>query len=196
MSGKFGSSAKFARIPICLRSVANGPHLRREPAGGHAAEMGILAECGFWRSSMASPASPPGRARGRQNIPLYVVPPGRISLPPPAHLLRICRTRRCPARPLGRRVDDPGAARALPSMGNRRPRHRGRGGTRPGPLVPAVALRGLARGQPTRRSLRGRRPPGTATAGWPKGLTNLPWRFSWPVAAAPLAAAPASPRSR
>ena len=86
-----------------------------------------------------APRPAPRRPRPGQGLSLHALAAGRLPLPPPADLLRICRRGARPLRPVGRRVDDARAHRCAASRGARpastacpRPRRRARTGTRPG----------------------------------------------------------------
>ena len=73
-------------------------------------------------NAAARPA--PRRPRADQGLSLHALAAGRLSLPPPADLLGICRRGARPLRPVGRRLDDARAAAALPAMGHVRHRPR------------------------------------------------------------------------
>src|SRR3954452_9442423 len=101
---------------------------------------------------MAAPRRPPGepaarpslrRPWAREGLSIHIIATGRFSLPAFADLLGVCRRGARSLRPLGRLLDDAGAAAALPSMGHRG--HRSRSGSRAAgrALVRAVALRPL-----------------------------------------------------
>lgn len=89
----------------------------------------------------------PVRAGFDHGLPLYARVAGRLSLPPSAELLGICRSGIGTFRPLGRRLDDLGAASTLPAVGHLGPRFRARGVTGKIALVYAVALRPMARNE-------------------------------------------------
>src|SRR4029077_11231048 len=69
---------------------------------------------------------------------------GRFSLPSSANLFGICRSGGGAFRPMGRRLDDIGAASALPAMGNVGAGFRAAGVAGKIALVYAVALRPMA----------------------------------------------------
>src|SRR5262249_51942129 len=97
-------------------------------------------------SSPAESHRPPAasvRARADPALSLHPVAAGRIPLPPPADLLGIRRRGDHALRPVGRRLDDAGAAVALPSVGYIGNRSRPGTGAGPGALVSAVAVRPL-----------------------------------------------------
>ena len=82
----------------------------------------------------------PRRPRPDQSLLLHALAAYRLSLPPFADLLRVCRRGARPLRPVGRRVDDARAADALPAVGH--VGHRPRAGSCAArrALVCAVAL--------------------------------------------------------
>src|SRR6185295_20347910 len=91
--------------------------------------------------------SKPLRPRSRQILPRHPLAADRVPLPVSAHLLGLRRSGFGASRPLGRRLDDSGAAAALSSLGQfwiglcpARPATRRL-------LVSALALRTLARDQ-------------------------------------------------
>src|SRR5713101_3527510 len=63
-----------------------------------------------------------GRAWAGQALPLFLLRAGGVPLPSSAHLLELCRRSDRPLRPVGRRLDDAGAALPLPSIRNLRAR--------------------------------------------------------------------------
>src|SRR6185312_13868085 len=65
-------------------------------------------------------------------------------MPAPADLLALCRGSHRALRPVGRRLDDFGAAVALPAVRDLWPRFRARSPVADRALVPALALRALA----------------------------------------------------
>src|ERR1700722_11471216 len=86
-------------------------------------------------------------ARAGEGVSADVVAAGGVQLPPPADLLAICRRGVRAPRPLGRRLDDARPPAALPAIRHLRPRLRAQGTATRRTLVPAVALRPLARHQ-------------------------------------------------
>src|ERR1700739_1162467 len=70
-----------------------------------------------------------------------------LQLPPSSDLFRLWRRGDRALRALGRRMDDAGAAVAVPPLGHLRYRQRAAGGAARRTLVFAVALRPLARRQ-------------------------------------------------
>src|SRR5580700_6148731 len=85
----------------------------------------------------------------------------RLSLPASADMLRLCRPGARSLRPVGRRLDDAGAPVALPSVGHFGIGLRAGNVAGQGALVPAVALRPLARRRrpPSRSSVSAIAPP-------------------------------------
>ncbi len=83
------------------------------------------------------------RPRTDQGLSLHALAAGRLSLPPPADLLGIRRRGARPLRPVGRRVDDARAPRALPALGHLGHRPCARGSAARRALVRALALRAL-----------------------------------------------------
>src|SRR5436309_944582 len=77
-------------------------------------------------------------------VPSHAIAAGRFSLPPSADLFRLWRRSARALRAVGRRLDDFGAAAALPALGH--VGHRQRAGTNASgrALVSAVAVRPLA----------------------------------------------------
>src|SRR4051812_15550870 len=65
-----------------------------------------------------SPVAATCGARADLAVPAHAVAAGRLQLPPPADLLGLRRRGDCAVRPVGRRLDDAGAAVALPAMGH------------------------------------------------------------------------------
>src|SRR5436305_2031335 len=63
-------------------------------------------------------AAPQCRTRHDLAVPAYAFAAGRIQLPPSADLLGICGRSDRPLRPVGRRLDDIGAAAAMSAMGH------------------------------------------------------------------------------
>src|SRR5215208_3871224 len=93
------------------------------------------------------PVAAPGRPRVGRRIPLYALTADRVPLPASANLFRLRRPGARPARTLGRLLDDARADLPLPSVRDIRPRFRMRRAAGQFALVPAVALRPLARHQ-------------------------------------------------
>src|SRR5689334_1638852 len=81
------------------------------------------------------------------DLSAYALAAGRLQLPPPADLLGLCGRSHRPLRPVGRRMDDAGAAAPLPSLRHLRNRQRPRGAPAGRTMVRALALRPLARRQ-------------------------------------------------
>src|SRR5476649_143939 len=92
-------------------------------------------------------AAAPGRARVRYSLPLHLVAAHRPALPAPAELFGIRRRIDHALRPLGGRLDGPGANQPLPALGNSWPRLRAGRLAAGRALVDAVALRTVARHQ-------------------------------------------------
>src|SRR5262245_46800629 len=105
-------------------------------------------------------------ARVGEALSPHALAPDRFRLPAPAHLLVLCRRGARSLRPVGGRLDDARAARPLPPVRNLRARFRAGGAAPACALVPALALRPLARHQcrprATRRSGHGRWRPRAA----------------------------------
>src|SRR5205823_13912292 len=92
-------------------------------------------------------AATPGRARGNLDLPPHAVAAGRLQLQASADLLGVRRRGDRTLRIVGRRLDDAGAAVALPALGNLGHRQRAARCAATRALVFAVALRALARRQ-------------------------------------------------
>src|SRR5947207_7255441 len=92
-------------------------------------------------------AATPGRARGNLDLPPHAVAAGRLQLQASADLLGVRRRGDRTLRIVGRRLDDAGAAVALPALGNLGHRQRAADETARRPMVSAVALRTMARRQ-------------------------------------------------
>src|SRR5262249_30299366 len=86
----------------------------------------------------------PVRPRSDRALSLHDCLARGLSLPASSDLFRICRCGARSLRPVGRRLDDTGAAFALPAMGHLRPRSRARCVAGKIALVYAVALREMA----------------------------------------------------
>src|SRR5271167_3591560 len=81
------------------------------------------------------------------DIPAHAVAAGRLQLPSSADLFGLWRRSDRAFRPVGRRMDDAGAAIALPALGDLGNRQRAPDKTRGRTMVCTVAVRTLARGQ-------------------------------------------------
>ena len=103
----------------------------------------ILALCGLRRHGFANSAQ--CGTRDDLALPAHAVAAGRLQLPSPADLLGLWRRGDRALWAVGRRMDDPGAAAALPALGYFRNRQRAGETAGVGPLVLAVAIRALAR---------------------------------------------------
>src|ERR1700710_2161429 len=95
----------------------------------------------------AAKASAQRRSRADLAVPAHAVTAGRIQLPPSADLLGLWRRGHRALRTVGRRLDDAGAAAALPALGHLGHRQRAADQTGRRALVSAMALRALARRQ-------------------------------------------------
>src|SRR5262249_8482985 len=109
------------------------------------------------------PRAATGRQRLGQTLPLHAVWVRRLRVPPPAHLLFICRGSDRAIRPVGRLLDGAGAPAALSPVRHLRARLRAGDAARGRALVPAVAVRAVARDEfggarHARRCGRGNRP--------------------------------------
>src|SRR6202521_5645436 len=105
----------------------------------------ILALCGLRRHGFANSAQ-----RGTRDdlaLPAHAVAAGRLQLPSPADLFGLWRRGDRALRAVGRRMDDPGAAAALPALGHLGDRQCAADQTAGRAMVFAVALRAVARGQ-------------------------------------------------
>src|SRR5476651_613094 len=87
------------------------------------------------------------RARDDLDLPAHAVTAGRLQLPPSADLLGLWRRSDRAFRPVGRRLDDAGAAAALPALGHFGDRQRAADQTAGCAMVSAVAVWTLARRQ-------------------------------------------------
>src|ERR1700679_3777058 len=81
------------------------------------------------------------------DLPAHAVAAGRLRLPSSADLFGLWRRSDRAFRPVGRRMDDAGAAIALPALGYLGNRQRAADKTPGCAMVFAVAVRTLARGQ-------------------------------------------------
>src|SRR6202158_1517499 len=105
----------------------------------------ILALCRLCRNGFANSAQ-----RGTRDdlaLPAHAVAAGRLQLPSPADLLGLWRRGDRALWAVGRRMDDPGAAVALPALGHFGDRQRAADQTAGRAMVSAVALWAVARGQ-------------------------------------------------
>src|ERR1700678_2965973 len=93
----------------------------------------------------AAPAAQCG-PRDDLDLPAHAVGVGRLQLPPSADLFGLWRSSDRAFRPVGRRMDDAGAAIALPALGYLGNRQRAADKTPGCAMVFAVAVRTLARG--------------------------------------------------
>src|SRR5882757_4523979 len=87
------------------------------------------------------------RARPDLDLPAHAVAAGRLQLPASADLLGLWRRSDRAVRTVGRRMDDAGAAVALPALGHLRHRQCAIDAAAGRALVSALALRPLARRQ-------------------------------------------------
>src|SRR5262245_60836637 len=151
--GDSGLVRKSARKRLIF--TQNCPRARRQLPGEHRLRA-RLAPRRYWDGSTRSAervaheprARPsPRRARAGPTLSAHAVALDRLRMPPPAHLLGLCRRGARSLRAVGRWLDGAGAARPLPSVRNLRPRFRGGGAAAGRTLVPALALRPLARDQ-------------------------------------------------
>jgi hypothetical protein len=94
-------------------------------------------------------SAPQCRAGNDLDLPAHAVAAGRVQLPPSADLLGLWRRGDRTVRVVGRRLDDPRAAIALPTLGHVRNRQRAANATARGAMVSAMAVRALARCQRT-----------------------------------------------
>jgi hypothetical protein len=94
----------------------------------------------------ATPAAQCGPCRDL-DLSAHAVTAGRLQLPPSAELFGVWRRSDRAFRPVGRRMDDAGAAVALPALGHLGYRQRAADKTAGCAMVYAVAVRTLARGQ-------------------------------------------------
>jgi hypothetical protein len=94
-------------------------------------------------------ATPAAQCGPRRNLdlPAHAVAAGRLQLPSSADLFGLWRRSDRAFRPVGRRMDDAGAAIALPALGYLGNRQRAADTTGGRAMVYAVAVRTLARGQ-------------------------------------------------
>ena len=84
------------------------------------------------------------RPYAHQGLSIYLIAHYRLSLPALADLFGLCRRGTGAARPVGRRLDDPGEALPLPTLGNFRPRLCAGTAARRRTLVLALALWAVA----------------------------------------------------
>ncbi len=94
-----------------------------------------------------SKAAPQYRQGDDCGLPLHAIAIDRISLPARADMLGLRGRSDWNFRTLGRRMDDPGAAAALPALGNIRDRQCSGSAAAAWAVVHAMALRSLARRQ-------------------------------------------------
>jgi hypothetical protein len=87
------------------------------------------------------------RTRADMDLSAFAVAAGRLQLPASADMLGVWRRSDRTFRFVGRRLDDAGAAVALPSLGHVRHRQRAAYGAPGCAMVSAVALRTVARRQ-------------------------------------------------
>jgi hypothetical protein len=98
------------------------------------------------RRRTATPAAQCG-ARNDLDLPAHVVAAGRLQLPSSSDLFGLWRRGARAFRPVGRRMDDAGAAIALSALGHLGNRQRAADKAPGRAMVCAVAVRALARGQ-------------------------------------------------
>src|SRR3984957_15112653 len=98
------------------------------------------------RRRRATPAAQCGPCRDL-DLPAHAVTAGRLQLPSSADLFGLWRRSDRAFRPVGRRMDDAGAAIALPALGYFGNRQRAACKAPGRAMVYAVAVRTLARGQ-------------------------------------------------
>src|SRR5664279_3158567 len=91
----------------------------------------------------ATPAAQCG-PRHDLDLPAHAVTSGRLQLPPSADLFGLWRRSDRAFRAVGRRMDDAGAAVALPALGHLRDRQRAADAAAGGAMVSAVAVRTMA----------------------------------------------------
>jgi hypothetical protein len=89
----------------------------------------------------------PCRTRHDLGLPTYLIAADWLQLPAPAHLLRLRRRSNRTFRVVGGRMDDAGAAVALPTLGQFRNRQRAADETARRAMVSAMAVRTMARRQ-------------------------------------------------
>ena len=111
----------------------------------------ILALCGLCRNGFANSAQ--CGTRDDLALPAHAVAAGRLQLPSPADLLGLWRRGDRAFRAVGRRMDDAGAAIALPALGYLGYRQRAADKTAGRTMVHAMAVRAMARCQRTVKTL-------------------------------------------
>src|SRR5207302_9463568 len=102
------------------------------------------------RPRLHRPCSAPSAQRGAcrdLDLPAHAVAARRLQLPSPSDLLGLRRRGHRTLRAVGRRMDDAGAAVALPTFRHLGHRQRTDGNAARRAMVPALALRTLARRQ-------------------------------------------------
>src|ERR1700733_6627993 len=97
--------------------------------------------------SRGATAAAQRRTRADLALPAHAVAAGRLQLPPPADLFGLWRRGDRAFRAMGRRLDDAGAAVALPALGHLGDRQRAADPAAGRAMVSALAVRTLARRQ-------------------------------------------------
>src|SRR5450432_656028 len=105
----------------------------------------IFALCGLRRDGFANSAQ--CGTRDDLALPAYAVAAGRLQLPSPADLFDLWRRGDRALRAVGRRMDDAGAAVALPALGHVGDRQRAADQTTGRAMVLSLAFRAVARRQ-------------------------------------------------
>lgn len=91
--------------------------------------------------------APQRRACDDLDLPAHIVAAGRLQLPPSSNLFGLWRRSARTFRAVGWRLDDAGAAAALSALGHLRNRQRATDRSAGRAMVPALAVRAMARRQ-------------------------------------------------
>src|SRR6202158_5189256 len=140
-------NAIFGQVLLNYMPRMGSMHRNRANTGstmGHRAYE-IFALYGLRRDSLATSA--PCGTRADLALPPHAVAAGGLQLPSPADLFGLWRRGDRALWAVGRRMDDPGAAVALPALGHFGDRQRAADQTAGRAMVSAVALWAVARGQ-------------------------------------------------
>ncbi len=129
------------RVP-CPGTAQIHAHDRSKPPMKHSSS----PHCADCANAAAAPAAQ-CRARHDLDLPAHAVAAGRLQLPPSADLFGLWRRSDRAFRTVGRRMDDAGAAVALPALGHLGDRQCAADNTAGRAMVSAVAVRTLARRQ-------------------------------------------------
>jgi hypothetical protein len=134
-----------AQLPAPTGSVHRNhadPRLRLQHAAYEAFIISFMAVPRLRRRGAAAAAQ--CGPRDDLDLPAHALAAGRLQLPSSADLLGLWRRSDRAFRPVGRRMDDIGAAIAMPALGHLGNRQRAAGKTRGRAMVCAMAVRALA----------------------------------------------------